>query len=384
MTYDFSTPVDRRRTGSLKWDRHQGREALPFWVADMDFRSAPEIVAALQARLDHGVFGYTIPYAEVEDAVLDYLRDRHQVRAEREWIVWLPGLVQGLNLACRAWPGTTLIQTPVYPPFRTAPLHAGNTRLEVPLVPGETRWEIDFDALQAAVTPETRLFMLCHPHNPVGRVFRRTELERLAEFCLRNDLVLCSDEIHCDLLLEDTPHVAALTLGEDIARRTLAFYSASKTYNLPGLACAYAVIPDPALRATFQRALRGLVTEVNCFGYAGTAAAYRHGAPWRQALLGVLRENRDALYSFARSQLPGLELKWMEATYLAWFDARSLGLVQPTEFFLKAGVALSDGADFGFPGFVRFNFGCPRTQLDEGLERMRRALEHLPDAPPSA
>ena len=378
MNHDFTTPVDRRDTGSMKWDRYKGREALPFWVADMDFRSAPEIIDALRARVDHGVYGYTVPTRGAEDAVLDYLRDRQGIAAEREWIVWLPGLVQGLNLACRAWPGATLINTPVYPPFRTAPLHAGNTRIEVPLRATETGWEMDFEAMQAAVTPETRLFILCNPHNPVGRVFRRTELERLAEFCLRNGLVLCSDEIHCDLILDEVPHVPTLALGGEIARRTLAFYSVSKTYNLPGLACAYAVIPDAGLRDTFKQSLRGLVTEVNCFGYTGTEAAYRHGEAWRQGLLGVLRENRDALYSFARGNLPGLELRWMEATYLAWMDARPLGLDNPAAFFLKAGVALSDGADFGFPGHVRFNFGCPRALLDEGLDRMRRALATLP------
>jgi cysteine-S-conjugate beta-lyase len=375
MTYDFTTLPDRRSTGSLKWDRFQDRDVLPFWVADMDFVSAPEILAALRARVDHGVFGYTTPFTEAETAALDYLRDHHGVRAERDWLVWLPGLVQGLNLVCRAWPGAVMIHTPVYPPFRSAPLHAGTTRLEVPLKATTDSWEIDFDAMETAVTPSTRVFILCNPHNPVGRVFRRSELERLAEFCLRHNLVLCSDEIHCDLILDDVPHVPALNLSADIARRTVAFYSASKTYNLPGLACAYAVIPDPNLRAEFRHALRGLVTEVNCFGYTGLIAAYRHGEPWRQELLRVLRANRDRLNDFTAAHLPGLVIRPMESTYLAWMDARPLGLDNPIAHFAEHGVGLSEGADFGAPGWVRFNFGCPPSRLEEGLARMRTAIQ---------
>jgi cystathionine beta-lyase len=374
---NFDQAVDRRGTGSLKWDKYAGRDVLPLWVADMDFLSPPAVVEALRRRADHGVFGYTVPHEEATSAVLDYLRTRHALEVRPEWLVWLPGLVQGLNLTCRALGqggDAVLTCTPVYPPFLSAPGFSDRTRITVPLRHEGLRWVFDWDALEQAVTPDTKLFILCNPHNPVGRVWTRGELAQLLAFCERHDLVLCSDEIHCDLILDDLPHVPTLALGGSAALRTITLLSPSKTYNLPGLACAYALIPNEALREQFKRVSRGLVTEINAFGYAGCAAAYRHGEPWRQELLAYLRGNRDLVYAFARAHLPGLVLQPMEATYLAWLDVRGLGLEHPVKFFEDAGVGLSNGVDFGAPGFVRLNFGCPRSVLQEGLERMRRAL----------
>jgi cystathionine beta-lyase len=375
--FDFDNAPDRAGTGSLKWDRYAGRDVLPLWVADMDFRSPPAVIEALRERAAHGVFGYTIPYDEVVRETLAYLKRAHGCDARPDWLVWLPGLVPALNVCCRAFGepgGGVLTFTPVYPPFLSAPVFSDRRRITVQLVAEDSRWVIDWEALERAVTPETKLFLLCHPHNPVGRVWRREELEQVVDFCERHDLVLCSDEIHCDLVLDDLPHVPTLTLGERALRRTITLLSPSKTYNLPGLACAYAVIPDEGLRSAFKRAARGIITEVNAFGYAGCAAAYRHGEPWRQELLHYLRANRELLYRFAAEQLPGLRLLPMEATYLAWLDARELGRDAPAQFFEAAGVGLSNGHDFGTPGFLRLNFGCPRARLQEGLERMARAL----------
>ncbi|HMP75227.1 MAG TPA: PatB family C-S lyase [Kiritimatiellia bacterium] len=375
--FDFDTAPDRTGTGSLKWDRYKGRDVLPFWVADMDFLSPPAVVEALHARAAHGNFGYTIPYDGVVGEVLAYLKRRHGVAARPEWIVWLPGLVPGLNLACRAFgePGDSVMTcTPVYPPFLSAPIFQDRKRVAVPLRAEAGRWSFDWEAMERAVTPDTRLFILCHPHNPVGRVWLREELEQVVDFCERHNLVLVSDEIHCDLILDDVPWTPTLALGDRAAARAITFHAPSKTYNLPGLACAYAVIPDDGLRTTFLRACRGIITEINAFGYAGCAAAYRHGEPWRQALLAYLRGNRDLVYSFIRERLPQITLHPMEATYLAWLDVRALKLEHPQRFFEDAGVGLSNGVDFGTPGFLRLNFGCPRTRLEEGLERMARAL----------
>lgn len=375
---NFDKDVNRRGTGSLKWDKYQEHDVLPLWVADMDFESPPEVVAALRARAGHGVFGYTVPYQEVTHAVLDYLRARHGLDAQAAWIVWLPGLVQGINLACRATgaPGDAVMSaTPVYPPFLSAPGFSDRQRITVPLHLDGDEWRFDFEAMERAVTPATKLFLLCSPHNPVGRVWRREELERLVDFCERHNLVLCSDEIHCDLILDDTPFVPTLSLGERAAKRTITLLSPSKTYNLPGLACAYAVIPDAPLRADFKRACRGVVTEINAFGYAGCLNAYRHGEPWRRDLIAYLRENRDLVYGFAAAHLPELRIAPMAATYLAWFDVRGLGLENPHRFFEGHGVGLSNGVDFGAPGFLRLNFGCTRALLREGLDRMRRAVE---------
>ncbi len=377
MTFDFDSVPDRSGTGSLKWDKYAGRDIVPLWVADMDFRSPPAVVEALRARVEHGIYGYTVPYDEVVQETLAYLRRVHGLEIRPEWLVWLPGLVPALNVVCRAFgePGHEVLTcTPVYPPFLSAPGFSDRRRVTVPLAVEGERWVIDWEGLERAVTSEARLFILCHPHNPVGRVWTKDELERLVDFCNEHELVLCSDEIHCDLILDDGPHIPTLSLGEAAQRRTITLLSPSKTYNLPGLACAYAVIPDEGLRSAFKRAARGIITEVNAFGYAGCAAAYRDGEPWRQALLIYLRGNRELVYSFIGERMPKIRMMPMQATYLAWLDVRGLELDNPVKFFEDAGVGLSNGLDFGAPGFLRLNFGCSRTRLREGLERMAKAL----------
>lgn len=376
--YDFDHVPDRRNTGSLKWDRYSGRDILPMWVADMDFSSPPEVIEALKRRADHGVFGYTVPYDEVVEEVLRYLWRRHGIEAKAEWLIWLPGLVPALNLLCRAFAAAgegVMTCTPVYPPFLTAPVNQERRRVVAPLIWNGERWAFDWPAMEKAVQPDTRLFILCHPHNPVGCVWRSEDLRTLLDFCERHRLVLISDEIHCDLILEESvPWTPMLSFGERAMRRVITLHSPSKTYNLPGLACAYAVIPDEGLRATFARACRGIVTEINAFGYAACAAAYRHGGPWRSDLIAYLRGNRDVLYRFVQECLPEVVLRPMEATYLAWLDVRALRLERPQAHFEQYGVGLSNGADFGAPGFLRLNFGCPRSRLVQALERIERAV----------
>jgi cystathionine beta-lyase len=257
----------------------------------------------------------------------------------------------------------------------------GRKLIPVPLKVTGEQWEFDWPALENAVTPDTRIFILCSPHNPVGRVWTRTELAQVAQFCAKHDLVLVSDEIHCDLLLEDgARHTVTASLGPEVEARTLTQMAASKTYNLPGLACAFSVIADAKLRASFVQAAQGLVTEINAFGYAGTIAAFRHGEPWRRELLAYLRGNRDFLYEFIHTRLPELKLLPMQATYLAWIDAHGLGVKNPALFFEEAGVGLSPGSIFGEAGrgYVRLNFGCPRATLEEALKRMERAVRGRP------
>ena len=309
MTYDFTTCPDRHGTGSLKWERYPGRDVLPMWVADMDFKSAPEIIAALEERAAHGVFGYTIPPKSTVEAAIAYLEDKHGRAATAEQIVWFPGLVPALNVACRAFvqPGEEVLTcTPVYPPFLTAPDFAGVALRTVALVAHNGVWDIDFDGLENAVTARTKLFILCNPHTPVGRAFPATTIARLAEFCRRHNLVLISDEIHCDLVLDDIPHTSGLKFAGPDGPPVVAMFAPSKTFNLAGLACAFLGIPDSATRHTFQHAARGLITEVNAFGYAGCETALRHGWPWRDQLLDVLRANRDHLEKFVASSLPGI------------------------------------------------------------------------------
>ncbi len=381
MAFDFDTPIDRRHTGSMKWDKYQNRDILPLWVADMDFLSPPAVIEALCARADHGVYGYTVPTAEAAQAIVDYARTRHGYAVQPEWLVWSHGLVPALSIACRAFAREgegVLVCTPVYPPMLSCPVSMDRKLIPVPLKVSGDRWEFDWPALEKAVTPDTRIFILCSPHNPVGRVWSREELARVAQFCEKHNLVLVSDEIHCDLVLDDdVKHTVTASLGKEVEARTITQLAASKTFNLPGLACAVSVIADPQLRAAFKQAAQGLVTEINVFGYAGTIAAFNHGEPWRRELIAYLRANRDYLYEFVKTRLPQLKLLPMQATYLAWIDARGLGVENLAKFFEDAGVGLSPGSIFGDAGkgYVRLNFGCPRATLKEALERMEKAVK---------
>jgi cystathionine beta-lyase len=377
VNFDFETVIDRRGGDSQKWNKYAGRDVLPLWVADMDFAAPPAVVDALERRVAHRIFGYGKPPASLVDAALDYLTRRYGWQASPEWLVWLPGLVTGLNAACRAVDGDVLTAVPVYPPFLSAPRLAGRRLSTAPLVLSGGTWGWDFARMDAAATPETRLFLLCHPHNPVGRAWRADELADLAEFCRRHDLIVCSDDIHCDLVLEPRrPHVPLATLDADMARRTITLMAASKTYNIPGLACSLAIIPDEALRGRFCAVMRGIVPDVNVLGLVAAEAAYRECDAWRDALIGVLRANRDCVET-AVARMPGLSMTRAEATYLAWVDARGLGVDHPARFFEEAGVGLSDGADFGAPGWVRLNFACPRETLLAALRRMASACDRM-------
>ena len=375
--FDFDTPVNRDGTGSLKWDRYKGRDIIPLWVADMDFRSPPAVVEALKARADHGVFGYTTPPEELIETIIEMLLREYSWSVEPSWLVWLPGLVTGLNVMCRSMGKDTdevISAVPVYPPFLSAPELGQKRLITTPLVQEGGRDVFDFDLFEAALTKRTGLFLLCNPHNPVGRVFIREELVRLTEICEKRDVVICSDEIHCDLVLDvDKKHIPVATLGEDIARRTVTLMAPSKTYNIPGLGCSFAIIPDPDLRKSFLKAMEGIVPHINTFGYTGALAAYRDGGSWHEELLDYLRTNRDMVSRWVE-ETGGLSMNHVEATYLAWIDMKETGLLDPVRVFEEAGVGLSDGAYFGSPGFVRLNFGCPRSTLIKALERMKKAL----------
>jgi cystathionine beta-lyase len=352
------------------------------WVADMDFEAAPAIIEALQRRVAHGIFGYARPVQSTVDAVVADLATRHRWKVDPSWIVWLPGLVCGLNVSVLAFadPGDEVLSlSPVYPPFVTAPKNGGRLAKSVPLALNayEPLWDIDWKALEGAITDRTKVLLFCHPHNPVARVWSREELALAADFCTRFDLVLVSDEIHCDLLLEaGAAHVPMSVAAPEAAPRTVTLMSPSKTYNLPGLGTSFAIIPDPGLRARFARASAGIVPEVNALGYAACEAAYSAGGPWREALISYLRSNRDLVAEFFLREIPEIIIEApVEATYLAWLNVKELGIASPVKHFENHGVGLSDGVPFGArPGtHVRLNFGCPRSTLVEALSRMKTA-----------
>lgn len=375
--FDFDTVIDRRGGDSLKWNKYAGRDVLPLWVADMDFAAPPAVVAALEKRVAHRCFGYGKPWPTLVEAVLGYLERRYGWQVSSEWLVWLPGLVTGINAACRAVEGGVITATPIYPPFLSAPKFSGRTLVKVPLRLSDGQWGWDFERMEAEITPQTRLLLLCHPHNPVGRAWTGGELAELADFCRRHDLIVCSDEIHCDLVLEaERPHIPLAMLDADMAQRTITLMAPSKTYNIPGLGCSFAVIPDASLRHRFTDVMRGIVPDANVLGLAATEAAFTECQAWRQALLDVLRRNRDRVQEVVAG-VPGLSMTPVEATYLAWIDARGLGLENPARFFEENGVGLSDGGDFGAPGWVRLNFGCPRETLEAALRRVVSACSSL-------
>jgi cysteine-S-conjugate beta-lyase len=382
MSFNFDTVIDRGGGDSIKWNRYAGRDILPLWVADMDFAAPPAVIEALHRRVDHGVFGYGGPWPSLVDAVQGHLEREYGWRIEAEWIVWLPGLVTGLNVACRAVDGPVFTATPIYPPFLSSPVLSGRKLATAPLAQGEAGWSWDIAATDAALTESAaKLFLLCHPHNPVGRVWNDDELRCIDEIAERHDLVVCSDEIHCDLVLEGR-HRPFATISAQAAARSITLMAPSKTFNIPGLGCAFAVIPDATLRRDFRRAMDGIVPHVNILGLAACEAAFRHGEPWRKALLEYLRKNRDRVAREV-AEMPGLAMAPVGATYLAWIDTTGAGLESPCRFFEQAGVGLSDGRDFGigddYRRFVRLNFGCPQATLERALERMTQALSSPSD-----
>lgn len=381
MSIDFDQIPDRRTTESAKWRAYE-EDILPMWVADMDFRSPEPVIQALRQRIDHGIFGYPMAPEGLKESIVAWLYKRHGWQVTPDDLVIIPGVVTGFHLAAHAVtrPGDgVLVQTPTYGPFfRVAPnVHLIQQEMELPQG-ANGQYDLDLDAFQAAINGRTRIFMLCNPQNPTGRVFRQEELEAMAEICLKNDIIICSDEIHSDLVYSGQRHIPIAMLDPEIAAHTITLLAPSKTFNIAGLEASVAVIQDVDLRRQFDSARLGLVGWVNLLGQIAMRAAYQDGEPWLEALLNYLESNRDYLVDFVDCQLPGVQVASPEGTYLAWLDCRQAGIEgKPSEFFQKQSrVAMNDGAWFGKggEGFVRLNFGCPRSMLEEALERMKATL----------
>ena len=381
--FDFDRVIDRRSSDSNKWRKFPS-DVLPLWVADMDFPSPPAVVQALRARVEHGFFGYLRENPELHEVVAERMAKRYGWRVSPEAVVLIPGVNVADNFACGALaaPGEgILLQTPAYPPILRAASNLGRVREEHVLARDASgRYAVDLDAFAAAITPRTKAFVLCNPHNPVGRAWNRAELEGMAAACLKRDLWIVADEIHCDLLLDGRQHVPIASLSPEVEARTITFMAPSKTFNLPGLKCGVAIIPDPRLRERLTAAMGDLMSKPNVLGHTAAVAAYREGDAWLEALLRYLAANRDFVQEEVPRRLPGVKVAPAEATYLAWLDCRGARIPggDPYTFFLERGrVALNDGKLFGSggEGFVRLNFGCPRALLAEALDRMARALE---------
>ena len=373
---DFDRPPRRQGTASVKWDRYGGRDVLPLWVADMDFAAPATVTAALRERVGHGIFGYTHATRALADTFCAYAHSRHGWDIDPGWLVWLPGSVPALNAACRMISGTkaAVTTTPIYPPFLAAPGHMERRGLEVPMLTDADGYQhFDPAGLEEAFR-DAGLFFLCNPYNPGGRVFTEGELRAVGALAQAEDLIVVSDELHCDLVLETgCRHRPFAALSPELAARTITLMAPSKTFNLAGLGLAVAVIPDPQLRKRFKQAIDGILPYVNALAYAAAEAAYRDGWAWHAELVDYLRGNRDRITRVI-DKVPGIRAVAPEGTYLYWMDLRGSGIESPARHLEKHGLGLSDGADFGAPGFVRMNFACSRAMLDEALERLQTAL----------
>ncbi len=379
--FNFDTPINRRNTDSVKW--HYPEDVLPMWVADTDFMAPPAVIEALQKRISHGIFGYHYESPTLRETIVNWVEERYQWRIEPDWLVFTPDVMRGMNWAAQtvvqAGEGI-LLQTPVYGPFFDLVRNGDFVLQDAPLVQEESgRYVIDQATLDAAVTPQTRAFLLCNPQNPTGRVFNRTELELLAEFCLRHDLTVLSDEIHADLIYSGSHHIPMASISPEIAKQTITFIAPSKTFNLAGLKAAVGIVPNPDLRTRMMKSQRGLIARINLLGMLAMETAYREGSDWLDDLLRYLQQNRDYLWnSIVSGALPGVRMARPEGTFLAWLDFRDTPWANaPAKHILQeANVVLNEGAWFGETGkgFARLNFGCPRATLEEGLSRIQAAL----------
>lgn len=375
MAFDFNQWIDRRHSDSLKWHKYGDRDVLPLWVADSDFRSPPSVIEAIKQRAEHGVFGYGATPTGLIDITLSRLAQRYNWQIEPDWIVLLPGVVCGLNLSVRAFTESgesTVSPTPIYPPFRGAAKLADRAQVHLPLRLQDDRWVMDLN--DSAMQGNERLLMLCNPQNPGGTVYRRDELEEQLAFAQQHDLIVCSDEIHCDLLLSPgAQHIPFAALSEDAAQRSITLLSPSKTFNIAGLGASLAIIPNPELRARFKRVREGIVPGVDILALVAAEAAWRDGDAWLAAQLDYLRANRDWLVAQVNA-LPELQMAAPEATYLGWIDVSKLDVASPMDYFEQHGLGFSPGHDFGDDNFMRFNFGCTRATLEQAVARLQKAV----------
>lgn len=375
---NFDEVIDRRSSESLKW-RLFDEDILPLWVADMDFRCPQAIMDALHKRVDHGIFGYGLVPQNLISLVVQRKKDLFGWEIEPDNVSFVPGVVTGFNLALRTFckPGdAVIIQTPVYGPFFSAPASGGLKRIDNSLVEHENgRYEVDFDLFEKQIIQnEVKMFILCNPHNPVGRVFLREELERMADICLRHNVIICSDEIHCDLVFSEHKHIPIASLSPEVAAITLTLIAPSKTYNIAGLHASILIVQNPELCEQIKKFRKGLVGNPGLLSLVAAEAAYKDGTDWLTEAMAYMQKNRNWLAKAVKENLHGIKMFVPEGTYLAWLDCRDLKLdMNPQRFFLeKAKVGLNDGLDFGEDGigFVRLNFGTPMTLLEEAVQRM--------------
>lgn len=386
MKYNFDEVIDRRGSDSLKLEAllpRWGREDLiPMWVADMDFRTPPFIIDSVKKRIECEIFGYTEKPNTWYQSIINWQKKRHQLAITKEMISFIPGVVPAIVMAIEAFTKVgeqVLIQPPVYYPFAAAIRNTGRKVITNPLLLGNLQYYIDFDDFEKKVKT-CKLFIFCNPHNPGGRVWSKEELEKLAAICLKYQVLMISDEIHADLTLPSYKHISLASLSEEIAMNTVTFSSASKTFNMAGLASAYAIIPNPQVRQKFlDKTVGYMLTDGNIFAFQTTVAAYEQGEEWLNQLLTYVQGNIDFLTQYIDQYLPKVKYLVPQASYLVFLDFRALGLSQKELVSFctnKAHLALVDGSVFGEEGkgFMRINLASPRSVIEKALEQLKEAF----------
>lgn len=379
--FDFDQIIDRSSTSSSKWEKYRGRDILPMWVADTDFAVAPAIEAAVIKRASHRVYGYTDPPPHLIDVIVKRMKRLYGWEIHPRWLIFLPGVVGAMHCACRSngKPGDPVyVPELIYPNISAAPPLSSRVSHPIPMSLQQGRQVIDLDWLDRQASVPGQLLLLCNPQNPGGGIYRRSELQRLADIAEDHNLVICSDEIHCELILDPgNRHIPIASLNSQIEQRTITLMAPSKTFNLAGMGFSFAIVANPELRRGMLAARKGIIPYVGLMGYASAEAAYESGDEWRRQLCAYLAGNRDYLLE-AINAIPGLQAGPVEATYLAWIDVSALGLDNPPRFFEAAGVGMSPGQEFGDRRGMRINFGCPRSRVEAAVERIRKAIEAIP------
>ena len=391
MKYNFDQIIDRRGSGALKCDAleqwYGNSELLPMWVADMDFATPDFIVDAIKERLEHPIFGYTIEPERYRDAIITWIASHHGWAVKREWICYIPGIVKGIAMAINALlkaGDKIIIQPPVYHPFRNVAAHNGFEIVENPLlVDSNGSYSIDFDHLERVADKNCRLLILANPHNPIGILWQRETLIRLADFCHSRGIIVISDEIHSDMALWGKRHIPFASVSDKAAQCSITFGAPSKTFNIAGIVTSYAIVPNDKLRNKFFGWMEG--NELNhpdIFAPIATIAAFENGEPWRREMIEYIEGNIEFTIEYCKQHIPQIVAVRPEASFLVWLDCRGLGLTHDkiVELFTqKAALALNDGAIFGTQGegFMRLNVGTPRKVLQTALERLKTAVDSL-------
>lgn len=384
MKYNFDEVISRESTASVKWDEVSevnGRKTLPYWIADLDFKAPVEVIDALQKRVEHGIFGYTSYSKTLVPTIQSWINKRHGWNIEDEWINYTPGIISAIlySIECFTKEGDgILVQSPIYPPFLQVPKDNNRKIIESEMILNDGKYEIDFDDFEEKAK-KAKVFLLSNPHNPSGRVFTKEELEKLGNICVKNNVLIISDEIHSDIIFKGYKHTPIASINEEIKNITITCYSVSKTFSLAGLIASVIIIPNKEINNKFKEYLEARHVSVNVLGKVALEAAYKYGEDYMNQLNDYLESNRDFLVDFMSKYTPKIKPVKAEGTYLVWLDCRELNLndTELKDFFINAGVELNDGRAFGDAGkgFMRFNIGCPRETLIKGLECIKSAYK---------